>query len=104
MCTKNLRRYKTAIYLPCILQLVPCNLHSSVNQMRKQSVSQLRLKPGAFRGHYHTAVGNVKELLYAYGIQAESHLHFPAVHSFLQLCPSLVCHPQNLCADQYAGL
>ena len=49
----------------------PCDLYPasySVNQMCKQSISQLGFKPGAFGRHYHAAVGNVEQLLNAYRV------------------------------------
>ena len=49
--------------------LISCNLNpTSVNQVCKQSVSQLGLKPGAFGRHYHSAVGNVEQLLNTYRV------------------------------------
>ena len=42
--------------LTCALFLEPCAL----NQVCKQAIPQFRFKPGAFRGHYVPAIGNIE--------------------------------------------
>src|SRR5687768_17188662 len=54
-------------------------------QMRKQTIAQLGFKPGTFWRHHSTAVGYIKQLLYAYRVQAECCGHFATAHAFFQL-------------------
>ena len=56
--------------------------------MCKQAVPQLRFEPCTLRGHYVAAVGDIKQLLDADGIQAKSRLHFTAVHPAFQFLQS----------------